>query len=535
MTEKPNRLVRLACVVIGSHRGCSRSLAAALPIAACLVVLLAAANFAKAADVIVVCPDRFRDALKPWVDHRRREGLAVIVIAAERDAQAMRRTIRDAADDGTGYVMLVGDAPVIGTPCNTTSQVPISYSDAHITSAWGSTPTMATDMLFGDFDSDGIPDAVVGRLPVDQPLQLKILVDRIISHEQSDDFGPWRGNVQLTGGVGGFGFLADTAIESVTRTVVTNVLPAETRTSVVYASPGHRFFPVGESFTDAVLNRYQQGARFWVYAGHGQVTALDRVPRNASGIPVLDQNSVKRLRRPAGGCPIAVMLACFTGALDAREDSLAEEMLLCEGGPIAVFAGSRMTMPYGNATCTVGLIDGIFRQKLPRLGDAWLSTLREMHCETHPDQSTSRVMIDALAGVISPPGTSLVGERREHMRLYNLIGDPTLRMQHPQSVTMELAPGHDFGQPIQLDVRSPISGALTLSFDLPLGAVAEGDPNQTTVASVMTDVQADQVASPRVVLPKSVAGPLVVRAIVSGKKSWATAAGRTIVRAPTKR
>ena len=155
MTEKPNLLVRLAWAVIGSHRGFPRSLAAGIPFAACLVALLAAADCVTAADVIVVCPHRFREALTPWVDHRRGEGLAVVVIAAERDAQAMRRAIRDAADDGTGYVMLVGDAPVIGTPCNTTSQVPICYSDAQITTAWGSTPTMATDMLFGDFDSDG--------------------------------------------------------------------------------------------------------------------------------------------------------------------------------------------------------------------------------------------------------------------------------------------------------------------------------------------------------------------------------------------
>ncbi len=69
---------------------------------------------------------------------------------------------------------------------------------------------------------------------------------------------PWRGNVQLVGGIGGFGVVADAAIESVTRNIVTNVLPVETRTHVCYASPGHMFCPQAESFTDAVLNQYQQ-------------------------------------------------------------------------------------------------------------------------------------------------------------------------------------------------------------------------------------------------------------------------------------
>jgi hypothetical protein len=224
------------------------------------------------------------------------------------------------------------------------------------------------------------------------------------------------------------------------------------------------------------------------------------------------------------------MLACYTGAIDASEDSLAEEMLLCEGGPIAVFAGSRVTMPYGNVTAAVGLIDAVFEQKLPRLGDAWLSALIEMHRENDASRSTSRVMIDALASVVSPAGSSLVGERREHMRLYNLIGDPTLRLHHPQPIGLQVAAGHDAGQPIELTLKSPIAGLLKLSFDRPLGAVTSGDPNETTVASVTSSVLAGQVSTPKIVLPEDVSGPIVVRAIISGHKCWATAAARTIMR-----
>lgn len=487
------------------------------------------------ADVLVVCPDQFRIPLQPWLAHRQADGLSVKVIDSQRDSETLRRKIRDAADDQTEYVVLVGDAPVIGAPCNTTRQVPIHYATAEVTAAWGSTPTLATDLFYGDFDQDEIPDAVVGRLPVDEPKQLQRLIQRIIAHEQSNDFGAWRGEVQLTGGVGGFGFVADMALESVARTMVTSVLPAATRTRVVYASPGHAFYPNDRPFTEAVLDRYKRGSRFWVYAGHGRVTALDRVPATSQGIPVLDQRSVQKLTRPSGGSPIALMLACYTGAIDASEDSLAEEMVLCEGGPIAVFAGSRVTMPYGNATAAIGLIKGVFEQELPRLGDAWLSTLRSMHADQTEDQSKCRMMVDALAGLISPAGTSLVGERREHMRLYNLIGDPTLRLHHPQVVGLKVAPGYEEGEPIRLDLTSPISGQLKLSFDRPLGAVRDGDPNQTTVASLVSDVKADTASSPLVRLPKDVTGPIVVRAIVSGQKAWATAAAKTIVRPSRKR
>src|SRR6056297_2217119 len=110
-----------------------------------------------------------------------------------------------------------------------------------------------------------MPEAVVGRLPVDDPQQLARLVERILAYEQSDDFGPWRNQVQLVGGVGGFGPLIDTAIESVTRTLVTSVLPSSIRTHVSYASPGHRFCPDCDSFTDAIVSNYARGSRFWVY------------------------------------------------------------------------------------------------------------------------------------------------------------------------------------------------------------------------------------------------------------------------------
>ena len=484
---------------------------------------------ALSADVIVVCPPAFRQALTPWVEYRRDEGMAVQVIEPHRDAEALRRQIREQSDPTTRYVLLIGDAPVFGAPCDTHFQTPILYSPTKVTAAWGSTPTLCSDLLYGDFDQDSVPNAVVGRLPVDTAEQLEKLINRIIAREASVDFGSWRSEVQLVGGVGGFGAMADHAIESVTRTIVTSLLPAETRTCVCYASPGHLFFPTSTSFTDAVLDRYQRGSRFWVYAGHGQITHLDRVPGTADGVPVLDQRSVQRLSRPAAGAPIAVMLSCYTGALDAAEDSIAEQMLLCDGGPIAVVAGSRVTMPYGNTTAAVGLIDGVFKQRLPRLGDAWLSALLQMHQEVSGDTSPTRIMIDTLATIVSP-GTDLLEERREHMMLYNLIGDPTLRLQHPEDLVMSVASGHLRGAPICVEIDSPISGKLRICLDRPLGSVTDGDPNETTVACFETVVEQGKRLSPTFALPEGVSGPIVVRAMVSGDRSWATAAARTIVR-----
>ncbi len=485
---------------------------------------------AERVDAIVVCPVAFQPTLQSWIQRRQAEGMQVCVLPSKSDAEALRTSICELATKETRYVMLVGDAPVIGTVCDPSRQTPILYCPTTVSSKWGSTAVLSSDMLFGDFDRDDLPDAVVGRLPVDRPEQLQSLITRITAHESSQNFGPWRGQVQVVGGVGGFGAIVDRTIESITRSIVTNVLPMETRTMVTYASPGHPFFPREPSFTDAVLNRYQQGSRFWVYAGHGRITELDRVPGTRFGQPVLDRQSVKQLNRPVGESPIALMLACYTGAMDAPDDSLAEEMVLCEGGPIAVLAGSRVTMPYGNTTAAVGLIDGIFTQRKPRLGDAWMCALTHLQCEQPAEASNTQIMIDAVAAMINPADTTLEDERREHMLLYNLIGDPTLRLNHPEPVTVSVPTGVPVGQPLEVSVSSPIEGTLTITVDRPLGSVEDGDPNQTTVQTLTRDVQADEPMQLSMVLPEQVKGSLVIRAHVTGRTAWASGAARTLIR-----
>ncbi|MAI71032.1 MAG: peptidase C25 [Rhodopirellula sp.] len=479
--------------------------------------------------VILVCPPDFTNAMQPWITQRKREGLSITTIQPPASGQELKTAIKKIASDETRSILLVGDAPVIGQTTDSSCQTPILYARTTVTAKWGSTPTLSSDMLYGDFDGDLIPEAAVGRLPVDRVSQLKTWISRIFARETSNDFGPWRSRVQVVGGVGGFGMIADTAIESVTRSIVTGMLPTDTRTHIYYASPGHHFCPDHKSFTRAVLDNYSEGARFWVYAGHGQVTELDRVAPSLGGKAVLDQESVNQLASAPAKAPIAVILACFTGACDASEDSIAEKMVLNGRGPVAVFAGSRITMPYGNTTAAVGLINGVFHQKLPRLGDAWLSALREMQMEQTDPNATGRMLIDALATLISPTGTKLPEERREHMLLYNLLGDPTLKLQHPLPLDLQRTTNKNDPDSMQLTLASPISGNLVITVDRPLGGVTNGDANNTLVMQTETTAVAGQVQKLDLKLAPEIEGPVVVRAMVSGDDAWASAAFKTIL------
>ena len=503
-----------------------------------LIILLATLRTTEATEIVVVCPAKFRPAMAPWIAYRNESGLRSTLISPKSDAAQTHQAIMKAADESTAYIVLVGDAPTIGAMTNLNTQVPIHYRPTTVTAAWRSTPTLATDLPYGDLNQDGTPDAAVGRLPVRDEIQLTAHIKKLIAYETSDDFGPWRNEVKLIGGVGGFGMLIDATIESVTRTIVTGVLPNAANTHIRFASPGHAFFPKHTNFTDAVLDDYRSGSRFWVYAGHGQITQLDNVVQSQDAqvrAPVLDRDSAAKLETLPGRWPIALMLACYTGAVDASEDSIVQRMWLSPGGPIAVISGCRVTMPYGNTTAAVGLIDSVYRQRTLTLGDAWLASVRAMRSKNaasaeSPGASNARTMIDAMATMVSPPGSDLAEERIEHSQLYNLIGDPTLVLSQPSDITINVEAGYNQGQPITATVNSSIAGMLHLEIEQPLGATVEGDANDRSVIRMNGEIPKGNNHSVSLNPPPGFSGPLVIRAHVEGQQGWASSAAKTIVR-----
>ena len=493
-------------------------------------VLTMLAAVSEGSDAIVVCPRSWQPQLQPWIEQRAQAGVSATVVAPGSDAPATLAAIRNVATKTTRYVLLVGDAPAIGQATSPQHPVAIHYLPSRVTGAWGSTKSFPTDWTYGDFDQDGAIDAAVGRFPVHSADDLAAALKKQSCHEASKDFGLWRNHVELIGGIGGFGLLIDTAIESVSRAVVTSVLPKDVVTRVRYGSAGHRFYPTKMSFTDTVLEDYSRGARFWVYAGHGQVTQLDRVPPTAYGQPVLDRTTVTNLRCRNSHRPIAILLACFTGAIDAHQDCFAEQMWNQAGGPVAVLAGGRVTMPYGNATTAMEMIDAVYAKRVERLGDAWLQSLRQLESPLAPSDNKARVLVDSLATLISPASAQLSEERREHAKLYNLIGDPTLPLQHGEPIQLETQTGFDPGAPVAIRLQSPIDGNLTLTLAKPLGTPVEGDANELTIATKQSSISANESIVFSFVIDRELHGSVVCYAHVAGAQTWATGVVSTNVR-----
>jgi hypothetical protein len=417
-------------------------------IAFLLLCSVAVASDRAAPDTAVVCPNEFRAALEPWLQLRRGDGRVVELLSNDGSADDIRARIREAGHGGKlQNVLLVGGNRFVPTHLET----------AKVTVRWGSEPQIAADDWYGDLDGDGVPDVAIGRLTVESADELKTVVKKILAYERQADFQAWRTRVNLVAGVGGFSPVVDAVVESSARQLIANGLPAGYETSLTYANWRSPCCPDPRQFHATTLDRLNEGCLFWVYMGHGRRTGLDTLATPLGRYPILDHTDIGGLHCAAGS-PIAIFLACYTGAFDGPKRCLADEMLRSEGAPVAIVCGSRMTMPYGMTVFGAELLNEVFQCHAATIGEAILHAKRRS-VGVESGGTSSRWLIDALAGAVSPPGSDLAAERREHVHLFNLLGDPLLRLRYPQQLALEAPSGAVSGGRIIVSGQSPVGGA----------------------------------------------------------------------------
>ncbi|MEO8496193.1 MAG: C25 family cysteine peptidase, partial [Planctomycetota bacterium] len=260
------------------------------------------------------------------------------------------------------------------------------------------------------------------------------------------------------------GAVADNVIETTTKKVLTEGIPASYETSMTYGSWRSPFCPDPRHFHQATVDRLNEGSLFWVYIGHGQRRFLDQVRTPGGFYHIFDTDDMPKVSC-TNGSPIAIFLSCYAGSFDEVRDCLGEEMLRAEDGPVAVLCGSRVTMPYAMAVMGHELMNQYFVERRETLGElvmhAKRQMVRELKEEEHSAKAT-RHLLDSIAAVISPAPELLDEERREHVQLFNLLGDPLLQLDHPQQVTFTAVEEAFAGSEIQVSGTTSINGRCTI-------------------------------------------------------------------------
>ena len=308
--------------------------------------------------LVVVAPD-LAPALQRWVDYRTNQGHRLLVIEGRRFAADNRNFIQRivAMHRKIENLVLVGDAG--DWTKSPLELLPTDHVRAEVNFLFGSEMEIATDNTYADLNGDATPELNVGRIVATDAKELERYVDRVIKYESDSGNQQWRRRINLIAGLGGFGSVTDGLIESTAKQIITDKIPASYNTSVTYGSWQSPYCPDPRLFSQTTIERFNEGCLFWIYVGHGDRQRLDKVRVPEQRFDILDDESAEALNCRSGS-PIAIFLACYTGAIDSSRDCLAEQMVKQPGGPVAVICGSRVTMPYAMSLLSIEMADEFF-------------------------------------------------------------------------------------------------------------------------------------------------------------------------------
>jgi hypothetical protein len=525
-------------------------------------------------DAIVVCPKAWQTELKPWLTHREQQGLSLSLLdtTATRDELKQKiQTIAAANPQRLKYLLLVGDvaSTEVVASGDLSKTIPTYYIDSTAMVRFGSEPHIATDNPYADLNNDGLPELAVGRIPCDNERELRSWVERLIEHEQHNDFSEWRRRVHVVAGVGGFGVLIDSAVEMTAKQFLSQGIPHGYSISLTQASPASPYCPPPSEFANTTINRFNEGGLFWIYMGHGNIRHLDFIRDEDRWHCIMDEQCLHQIQ-PGPKSPIAVFLACYTGAFDAKEDSIAERLIKQPNGPVAALAGSRMTGPYGMSVLGSEMLEICFEDRCETLGDI----LQQAKCRSMKkiengavapaSADDKRQWIDRLATALSPSNHDLDQERFEHVHMMNLLGDPMLRIRHPEPVTLTIEPTAESASTLKIRGHSPLDGMLTLDLIIRRDRVPEAAKqalqkqknankskedatpetalskieiydlaNQPTLAHRTLMIKAGPFET-EIQIPAEAKGACAVRAFVESEENWGLGAQELTIRAPKK-
>jgi len=303
-------------------------------------------------DTILIAPSDFMNALKPLVDLRASQGLRVLPVDiaevydaftfGEKDPQAIRDFLMTAhsAARPPHYLLLVGNATYdprnfLGNLSNQ-DLVPSRLINTDAFQA-------ASDGWFADFADTGQSQMAIGRLPVEDTAGLTAMVNKIVAYDKSRVRSA---NHYLMTADNEQGFVDAGAS-------LLGLLPAGANAVSLMRTDTNQA---------QLLSAIDSGPDIVTYIGHGNVN--DWAGEWLSGA---EASNLTNQDHPA----LFLMMTCLNGYfIDPQLDSLAESLLVADGGAVAVWASSGITVPSGQVQANQVLYRLLFGPNPPTLGEA---------------------------------------------------------------------------------------------------------------------------------------------------------------------
>ena len=390
---------------------------------------------------LIVSRPQFRDGLQPFVQWKRQEGYEVTEIYANTDQRDSIKALISgqwsvASDQWPRYVLLVGDVVQLQAFRGTTRPAGLGN---HV-----------TDLYYAEHTGDYLPDALLGRWPVSDTAELRVVVEKTLRYEQCIDFDTARLKRLLV----------------VAGTDSRNPAPVTTNGHVNYlgyeiklAHPELDTFcyrnPESSGRRDAILDDLRQGVAMLSYTAHCGTAGWTNPSVTFASIDTLDNP------QPL----LYVNNCCHSNAFDGT--CFGGQLLLKpQGGAIGVIGATNSTLWNEDYYWSVGpkypfSVNPEYDATRPGAFDCWLGRVGDVQTQGEL-LAAGNLAVTAFGSPYS----------RFYWEIYCLLGDPSLRpyVGVPQAATLS-ADGHYNGS-TAIDVVGTLGATVTAVQDSALLGVA---------------------------------------------------------------
>jgi hypothetical protein len=388
---------------------------------------LAGAAEAQPTQWIVVTAPAFRPALEPLIDRRRAQGLKVVVIETTNaltsteiqrsDGAPLQKRLRDlcAQFHGVNLILLAGAVIAANPEAAVQTVVPV------LPGTVGRMRDQPGDYAYSLPDTNGRPTVAVGRFPAANAPQARAMVQKTLNLEDDTRPGAWRNRLFLFLGDPHGGILSDLVVDSTLADGLAQIHPSWTvRAESATAS---RFQMPAALLHDTVVKSLEEGELFSVFLVHSAAPAIW-----LTGNYFISREELALAQIPRGA-GVFFTCGCYACQMSgARGEGFGLAAIRNPAGPVAVMGATGEDYSAPGMLALEGLMQPLAKPPFPsRLGEYWLAV--QAGLAEAPMEDLVFRCLDQIDG--SKGKVPLSVQRREHLEMWLLLGDPALRLPIP--------------------------------------------------------------------------------------------------------
>lgn len=347
------------------------------------------------ADYLIITTAGLRDSAQTLAAYRKSKGLEVMVVDIETIMDTFNFSVSSPKAiksfllytyknwaKAPKYVVLAGNGTYDYKDL-------IGFGDNLIPQLMTATPEglFPSDNVLVDMNGDSVPDMSIGRLPVVSADELKAVVNKIISYENSLK-GNWSRNIIMAAGAADR-LAGDFPSDS---NSVASLIPSGYFVDKIYLSD----YSSMDAATERLIQDINAGCYLVNYIGHGSIDRLD--------LGGLLMNSDVVSMTNGSSLPIVSAMTCFMNNFSyPGYDALGEALLLAGGkGAAAVWGPTGLSVDAEAVLLDKKFFKAVFVDGERVLGDAVRKAIKEY---------------------AKDKGQPFI------MNIYNIVGDPALRIR----------------------------------------------------------------------------------------------------------